>query len=289
MLKSRQASRRLTALELISRRRMMSSVPAVLEATGDDDQKIRSSALRKVGELGSLSELPALLDLLIKYKQSQDLDAVERALSAICMKTDNPESYTTKFTNLLDRVQPLQKSALLRVLGVIGGSSALEAVRAEVNSSNELVREVAIRALSGWKTADAAPHLLALAKESQIPSQKAATLRGYINLVLDESLSTGKKLEMCKQAIALIQRNEEKKLLLGVLGTVPATEALSMAMNYVDDSLVRNEACFAVVAICDKIVLQNPDEVADAIGKVLKTTKNRNVTRRARQVLNKAK
>jgi HEAT repeat protein len=289
MLKSRQASRRLTALELISRRRMTSSVPAVLEATGDDDQKIRSSALRKVGELGSLSELPALLDLLIKYKQSQDLDAVERALSAICMKTDNPESYTTKFTNLLDRVQPLQKSALLRVLGVIGGSSALEAVRAEVNSSNELVREVAIRALSGWKTADAAPHLLALAKESQIPSQKAATLRGYINLVLDESLSIGKKLEMCKQAIALIQRNEEKKLLLGVLGTVPATEALSMAMNYVDDSLVRNEACFAVVAICDKIVLQNPDEVADAIGKVLKTTKNRNVTRRARQVLNKAK
>jgi hypothetical protein len=62
-----------------------------------------------------------------------------------------------------------------------------------------------------------------------------------------------------------------------------------MAMTYIADPLVRNEACFSVVAICDQIVLQNPDEVAEAIGKVLKATKNRNVTRRARQVLNKAK
>lgn len=289
MLNSSQGSRRLTALELISRRRMTSSIPAVLKAAGDNDQKIRSSALRKVGELGSLTELPALLDLLIKFKTSQDLEAVKRALSVICMKADNPESYTMKLTNLLSRVQPMQKCALLHVLGVIGSSNALGAVRAEVNNSNEVVREAAISALCAWKTADAAPHLLALAKESPFSSRKTATLRGYINLVRDESLSTEKKLEMCREATALIQRNEEKKLLLGVLGTVPAAEALSMAMTYMGDSLVRNEACFAVVAISEKIVLQNPDEVADAIGKVLKATNNRNVTRRAKAILDKAK
>ena len=94
---------------------------------------------------------------------------------------------------------------------------------------------------------------------------------------------------MCRQAAELIQRNEEKKLLLGVLGTVPAVEALSMAVMYMNEPQVRNEACFAVVAISDKIVLQNPDEVAEAIGKVLEATKNRNVTRRAEQVLNKVK
>jgi HEAT repeat protein len=289
MVNSRQISRRLTALELVSRRRMTSSVPALLKAAGDSDQKIRSSALRKVGELGSLTELPALLDLLMKFKSSQDVDAVKRALSAICTKADNPESYTTRLTGLLGRVQPMQKVALLHVLGVIGGADSLGAVRAEVTNANEVVREAAISALCSWKTADAAPYLLALAKESPFSSRKTTTLRGYINLVRDESLSTEKKLEMCRQATALIQRNEEKKLLLGVLGTVPTTEALSMAKTYMADPLVRNEACFAVVAICDKIILQNPDEVADAIGKVLKATNNRNVTRRARQVLKKAK
>jgi HEAT repeat protein len=289
MLNSNQTNRRLTALDLISRRRMTPSVPAVLKAAGDDNQKIRSSALRKVGELGDLTELPALLSLLMKFKTSQDLDAVERALSAICMKADNPESQAENLIFLLDRVQPPQKCALLHVLGVIGGPNALDAVRAEVNNSNKVVREAAIRALCAWKTADAAPHLLALAKELTNPSQKTATLRGYINLVRDENLSTEKKLEMCRQAAELIQRNEEKKLLLGVLGTVPSVEALSMAVMYMNDPLVRNEACFAVVGICEKIVLQNPDEVADAIGKVLNATKNRNVTRRAKAILKKAK
>ena len=289
MLKSGQADRRLAALDLISRRRMTSSVSAVLKATGDNDQKIRSSALRKVGELGGVTELPALLDLLVEYKSSQDIDAVERALSAICIKAENPESHASKLTNLLNRVEPMQKSALLRVLGVIGGSSALEAVRAEVNNSNETVRAAAIRSLCGWKTADAAPHLLALAKESSNPTQKISALRGYINLILDESLSTGEKIEMCGQANALIQRNEEKKLLLGVLGTVPSTEALSMSMTYMADSMVRNEAYFAILAICDKIVLQHPDEVADAVRSILETTKNRNITSRARNILNKAK
>jgi len=183
----------------------------------------------------------------------------------------------------------MQKVALLHVLGVIGGADSLDAVRAEVNNPNEVVREAAISALCAWKTADAAPHLLALAKESPFSSRKTATLRGYINLIRDESLSPEEKLEMCRQATALIQRNEEKKLLLGVLGSVPSTEALSMAMTYMVDPLVRNEACFAVVAICEKIVLQNPDEVADAIGKVLKATNNRNVTRRARAILKKAR
>jgi hypothetical protein len=128
-----------------------------------------------------------------------------------------------------------------------------------------------------------------LAKDSPFSSRKTATLRGYINLIRDESLSTVKKLEMCREATGLIQRNEEKKLLLGVLGTVPSVEALSMAMTYMADPLVRNEACFAVVAICEKIVTQNPDAVTEAIGKVLKATNNRNVTRRAKQVLDKAK
>ncbi|MCP4612658.1 MAG: HEAT repeat domain-containing protein [Planctomycetes bacterium] len=289
MINSREVSQRLIALELVGRRRMTSSIPALLKAAADNDQKIRSSALRKVGELGSLTELPALLDLLEQFKSSQDLEAVKRALSAICTKADNPEIYTTRLTGLLGRVQPMQKVALLHVLGVIGGADSLDAVRAEVTNRNEVVREAAISALCSWKTADAAPHLLALAKDSPFSSRKTATLRGYINLIRDESLSTVKKLEMCRQATALIQRNEEKKLLLGVLGMVPSAEALSMAMSYMADPLVRNEACFAVVAISDKIVLQNPDMVAEAIGKVLNATKNRNVTRRAKQVLDKAK
>jgi len=289
MLDSSQTSQRLTALELIGRRRITTSIPALLKAAVDPDPQVRPAALRKVGELGSGAELPELLNLLMNLRASQDLEAAERALSAVCMKADNPQSYTGRLTSLLVQARPEQKSALLRVLGVIGGTNALDAVRSAANDPNPQVRDAAIRVLCTWKTADAAPDLLALAKGSQNSSQKTAALRGYISLVRDENLPTGEKLAMCRNAAVLIERNEEKKLLLGALGTVPSAEALSMAMAHLDDPAARNEASFAAIAIGEKIVEQKPVEVADAMQKVMQATKNRNVTRRARAVLNKAK
>ncbi len=288
MLEGRQTSQRLTALDLMGRRRMTRSIPALLKAAGDADAKVRPAAIRKVGELGGPDELPALLDVLMRLKDSQDLDAAERALSAVCVKTDNPQSHAGKLIGLLAKAQPAQKAVLLRVLGVVGGPDALKAVRAAVDDGDGQVRDAAFRALCSWKTADAAPDLLTMAKSAPEASRKTAALRGYINLIRDENLSTEQKLAMCKQATELITRNEDKKLLLGALGTVPSAEALAMAMTNVDDPATKDEACFAAVAISEKIVEQKPQEVTEALQKVLKATENKNVIRNARQTLQKA-
>ena len=289
MLDSDETESRLMALELIGRRRMTTSVPALLKAAAGPDAKVRPAALKKVGELGKSTEFSALLDLLMQFQAEQDLDAAEQALSAVTAKSDNPRSYTLKLTGRLAKASPAQKSALLRVLSVIGGSNALSAVREAARDSNAQVSDAAIRVLCSWKTADAADDLLALAKNSPNRSHKTAALRGYINLARDDKLPTRKKLEICRQAAALIQRNEEKKLLLGALSTVPAVEALSMAMAHLDDAATKVEAAFAAVAISEKIVGQKPGEVAKAMPEVLRATKNKNVLKRGRAVLNKAK
>ncbi len=289
MLSSSETATRLMALELIGRRRMTRSVPALLKVAAGPDAEVRPGALKKVGELGRPTAFSALLDLLIQFEARQDLDAAEQALIAVCTKAKNPRSYTLKLTSRLAKATPAQKSALLRVLNSIGGTNALNAVRAAVNDSNAQVRDAAIRVLCSWKTADAAPDMLELAKNSPNRSHKTAALRGYINLVRDEKIPTEVKLEICKQANALTQRDEEKKLLLGALSTVPAIEALSMAMAHLDNAATKDEAAFAAVAISEKIVEQKPAEVVEALQKVLQATNNRNVRRRGRAVLNKAK
>jgi HEAT repeat protein len=288
MLKSSEASERVTALELMGRRRMTSSVPALLKAASDDNAEIRTAALRKVGELGGPEQVPALLDLLMKLESSRDLGAAERALITVCGKSEDAQSYTSRLIDQLDRARPAQKNALLRVLGATGGSEALEAVREAAKSSDAGVRDAAIRVLCGWKTADVAPDLLKLAEASG-GAHKTAALRGYINLIRDENLSTARKLAMCKQADALIERTEEKRLLLGALSTVPSVEALSMAMASLDDRATKTEAGFAAAAIGTSIAGQHPREVSNAMKKVLDSTNNRNVRRSAQQALNKAK
>jgi HEAT repeat protein len=289
MLNNTETASRLMALELIGRRRMTASVPALLKAAEGPDAKVRPAALKRIGELGSPAEFSALLDLLMQFEGKQDLDATERALNAVCAKAGNPASYTSKLTSSFSKATPAQKSALLRVLSAIGGMDALNAVREAAKDSNAEVSDAAIRVLCSWKTAEAAPDLLALAKSSSNQSRKTAALRGYINLVRDENLSTEKKLQMCRQAAALIERNEEKKLLLGALSTVPAVEALSIAMEHLGSPATRDEAAFAAVAISEKIVDQKPREVAEALQKVLKATDNRNVRNRARKILDRAK
>ena len=62
-----------------------------------------------------------------------------------------------------------------------------------------------------------------------------------------------------------------------------------MAMSHLDDSATKLEASFAAVAISEKIVDQNPREVADALRKVLNATDNRQITKRAEQTLQKAR
>jgi HEAT repeat protein len=289
LLRNSLPSKRLIALELMGRRRMTPSMSEVLKAASDTDAEVRPAALRKVGELGGPAQVPALLDLLMRLNDSKDLVAAERALIDVCGKGGEAQSYTGRLTGLLAEANPEQKNALLRVLGAIGGSKALEAVRTAVKDSNPDVHATAIRVLCGWRTADAAPDLLDLVRTSSDRARQTAALRGYINLIRDESLSTEEKLAMCRQAASLIQREEETKLLLGALGTVPSVEALSMAMVNLDNPATKNEACFAAVAISNNIFQQHPDEVIDALQKVLKATNNRNVTRGARNTLGKAR
>jgi len=289
MFSSSNTGQRLTALDLIGRRRMTTSIPALLKAAGDADPKVRPAAIKMVGELGGPAELPALLDILMRLQSLEDLDAAEQAASAVLAKADNLKSYTGKVTSLLNKASAAQKAVLLRLLGVVGTADALKAVRAAVDDSDADVRGAAFRALCAWKTADAAPDLLALAKTSSDASGKISALRGYTELIRDESLSTSEKLAMCKEAAALIQRDEEKKLLLGVLGTVPSAEALSMAMAHLDNPATKDEASFAAVAISETIVQEKPDEVADALQKVMQATDNKDVIRRARAMLKKLK
>jgi len=288
MFNSGKSSLRLIALELIGRRRMTASIPVLLEAATGDDVEVRRAALRKVGELGGPPELPALLDVLMQLNSSEDLKAAEQALRAVCAKDDDPQSHSEILINRLVEAGSVQKGSLLRVLGGIGGTKALKVVRLAVNDPDSEVRSVAISVLCAWKTPNAALDLLALTMTSPEPSRKTAALRGYIRLIRDESLSTEEKVLMCSVANTLVQRDEENKLLLGVLGTVPAVEALSMVMAHLDNPANRDEASFAAVAISEKIVDQERGKVVDALQKVMQATDNKEVTDRAKAILDKA-
>ncbi len=122
-------------------------MPALLKATGEADASVRSSALKKLGELAGVKDLPMLLDLLMKAKEQQDVDALEPAITSVCQKAESPDACAPKLVALLAQAPVEQKVAILRVLSGIGGGEALKAVRATVAdaSADAKVHSAAIR------------------------------------------------------------------------------------------------------------------------------------------------
>jgi HEAT repeat protein len=294
MLADGAGTHRIIAMDLIVRRRMISAVPALLDAAGGSDSKLRIAAVQKLGELAGPADLPPLLNLLGKAKSPEDLEATEQALSAVCLKATKPDACVSQVEARLAESQPAQKCALLRVLGAVGGASALQGVRSAVNDPNAEVHAAAIRVLGGWSTADAAPDLLELAKATGNPTDKMICLRGYLALAGHADLPTDQRLTMCRQAASLVQKDEEKKLLLAALGSISSVEALDLIRPYLDDQATKEEASTGVVDISDKL-LQGADaakaapKLIEPLDKASQVTSSAELTARAKKLLEQAK
>jgi HEAT repeat protein len=289
MLKKGDARFRRTAIELIGQRRAAGASDVLLKAAGDGDRDIRKTAIQALAESGTTGDLPGMIGLLLSRKDAQDLAATEAALGAVCGRATNPQQCADQLLAALPKAEVAPKCALLRTLRGVGGARALAAVRAAQKDGNAEIQDAAFRSLCEWSTAEAAPDLLAIAKGSSDAKQRILATRGYIGLIKSEGTPVSQRLAMCREAAALAERPEEKKLLLGSLGGIASAESLAMAMTYLGNAATRNEAALAALAICGQILEKCPAAVAEAMEKVSKTTDNRGILRRVEPLLNEAR
>ncbi len=295
MLAGGDTARRLNALDLIGQRRIKAAVPALLKAAGDPDAEVRRAAIRRLGELGSAAELPAMVELLMGLKDPQDLSAAEQAVGALCARADNPEASIQKLIERLAQAPGAQKTVLLRVLGAAGGASALKAVRDAIKDPDPQVRGAAIRTLAAWKTADVMPDLLALARRSSIPAERALGLRGYLAWAGRKELPANQRLSICRQAGELVQTTEEKKLLLAALGGMASADALALVAPLLDDAAVKDEACAAAVSVAERLLkgkggdtAQTASKLVEPLTKVAQAATDPDLAQRAKAALKRA-
>jgi HEAT repeat protein len=294
MLSDASAARRITATELIGRRRMTSAVPALFDAAGGADAKLRIAAVKKLGELAGPPEMPRLLDLLARAESPEDLEATEQALSAVGLKAADPAACVAQVEARFAQASPAQKCALVRVLGAVGGPNSLKAVRSAVNEPSVEVHAVAIRALGSWNTADAALDLLELAKTAGNPTDKMICLRGYLRLAGQSELAVDKRLAMCREAAALAQKDDEKKLLLAALGGIPSIEALDLVTPCLDEAGIKEEAAAAVADVSakvlkDKDAAKHVSRLIEPLDKAAQAATSADLVKRAKELLDQAK
>ena len=124
--------------------------------------------------------------------------------------------------------------------------------------------------------------------------EKTLGLRGYLGLASRPDVPGGQRLSMCREAEGLLQRDDEKKLLLGALGNINSPGAVAMIVPYLDASGTREEASAAAVGIAERLLKgRNASKVASKLikplEKVAQVTTNDGLSRRAKALLKQAR
>ena len=290
MLTSADPAQKIAGINLVTRRRLNSALPALLKLAEDSDVKVRGAALKQLGEFGGEAELPTLLARLDRATGADEVAAIEQALTALCGRIAKPEASADALIAKLPSAKPPQKAALLTVLGSIGGAKALSVVRAAVGDANKDVHSAALAALCDWPTPDVAPELLTLARSPGDAEDKLECLRGYLRWARDADVPVKERLAMCKDATGLITRTQEKKLLLAALGAINSQDAVTQILLFVDDTSAREEACVAIVSIAEKLTKGRnakplTPKMAAALEKVAQATANADLAKRAKASL----
>ena len=283
-----ESKARVFFIELAGDRGIKSAVPALLKAADDSDPKTRMAAIRALGMTVGPDDLSAVIARLLGAKTKDETAALKDALGKACQRAPDREAAAEKVLAAMREAQSASKCLLLETLGTIGGAKALKAVCEGARDSNVQIQDAATRVLGGWMSADAAPELLELAKTSADARFKIRALRGYIRIARQLGLPADQRLAMCREAFGLAQRDEEKRLVLEVLGRIPSAEALAMVVPHLENPSLKAVAGTAAVSIGEKIVGSSPAAVAKAVEQVLKSGPDGKLENRAKVLADRA-
>lgn len=196
-----------------------------------------------------------------------------------------PPEVTEPLLAVFQKAQGAPKRALLRILCSAGGDKALAVVRGATGDADAELKETATRALCEWPTADAMPDLEKLIQAPPNPKFKILALRGYVRLVEVQTASAAEKLAALKKAFGWSERDDERRLVLASLGAAPCVEALAFAVENLEKSALKDDACQGAVDVAEALAAAQPQQVAEALRKVVKAGAKEGTLKRARKML----
>jgi HEAT repeat protein len=290
-LEGAEGTLRQVLIELAGLRGIESAVPMVVAYAADSNPGIRRASIATVGALGTTAQVPSLVRLLPEAEHPRDRAELEKAMVAIAGREGSAS--VRALLPLLRAESSTARIVGLHALASAGGAQALAAVVRAIEDAEESVRDEAVRTLVSWPStwpgdSGVAQPLLELAKSGRKPSHQVQGLRGYLQYLReDRAISAAERMSAVESVMPLVQRTEEKRLVISVVGTIPTASALELLMSFADDPATTEEACLAIVNIAGgpRLGAGATEVRRQALQTVLERSQNNRTRRKARELL----
>jgi len=281
-LKDADAKMRVELIGVLAARNAKETLPKVMQSADDSDPAVRLAVLEALRYLADESHTERIIQILKTTKEDAERKQAELTLLVTCSR--GREKCADAIVAGLDGADVPSQIALVRALARAGGAKALEAIVARMKDGDDSVRDEAVRMLTGWPDPAVTPHLKELAGNIENLRHHVLAIRGLVRLGSPQK-KKAEDLAMLGEAMKLATRSEEKRLVLGVLGSTAAPESLALVSPSLDDPALSEEAGLAAVMIAEKIKEGSKDEIRAAMQKVIGNAKSQKTRDRSQKVL----
>ena len=244
-----QGKARIILIDLVRRRHAAAAVSLLWLAADDKDAAVRAAGLAALGGAIETADLPKLIARLASAKDPQEAAALDKALREACLRAADREAVAARLAEALPSADGPVKTSILQTLNAVGGTRALEAVAASARAGDAELRSAAFRVLGQWKSVDAAPVLLDLYRAAGDKTLKPGAIRAYIRFARQFDMSADRRAAMCRTALQIAERDDDKRLVLEVVLRYPSDTTRAIALEASNVPALKDEALLVVAAV----------------------------------------
>lgn len=255
-------------LDVLGKRANRVALPALLQAA--DDAKTAEAAFRNLGRLAEAEDLPDLIDKLVNLAAADARAEAENAVARAVGKAPDTAARSAVIVGRLGKASDLAtRCSLLRILPACAGKDALDALRLAMDDPIPDVKDTAIRALAQWPTFDGWEPLLTAFQKAPSPAHRVVALDGLTRLAEDQN-STANPLRARQfgELMARVQTDDERRLVLGVMGSSTDPGVLELLFPLLSRPEVRAEAALALKKVAAVVEKDHPAAAAAALQKL---------------------
>jgi len=285
-LQKEDARGRLILLEVVGQRRTVAASSVVRELLQSNDPAIRMAAIRTLGNLGQDEDVRLLMERLTGSSSEEEIAALKEALQAACQRVRDREAVAGTLIQYLGKTSGSTRRNVLEILGGLGGPTALAAVADAARSQDADLQDAATAVLGNWLSPDVAPVLWDLIQKNAAPQYRVRLIRGYIRVARQFNVPDAERLAMCRNALQVSDRPDERRLVMDVLRRNPSAEGLALAVSELARPGMQAAACDAIVTIAEKLNKDVPG-LREALTQVVEKATDANVKARAQVILEK--